>query len=64
MAQTHSKQVKRDQFVRSNHEAECGQEIARDMVEHVTEYARQNPGYAALWCVGIGFVLGWKLKLW
>ena len=22
------------------------------------------PGVVALWCVGIGFVLGWKLKLW
>lgn len=28
------------------------------------EYARENPEAAALWCFGIGFVLGWKLKLW
>jgi hypothetical protein len=27
-------------------------------------YARENPESAALWCFGIGFVLGWKLKPW
>jgi hypothetical protein len=32
--------------------------------EHFQEYARERPGVVALWCVGIGFVLGWKLKLW
>ncbi len=33
-------------------------------VEHFQEYARERPGVVALWCLGIGFVLGWKLKLW
>ena len=28
------------------------------------DYARQRPEVAALWCLGIGFVLGWKLKPW
>jgi hypothetical protein len=28
------------------------------------EYARERPEVAALWCLGIGFVLGWKLKPW
>jgi hypothetical protein len=28
------------------------------------DYARSNPETVALWCVGIGFVLGWKLKPW
>ena len=23
-----------------------------------------NPGYAALACIGVGFILGWKLKPW
>jgi hypothetical protein len=32
--------------------------------EHFQEYGRERPGVVALWCVGIGFVLGWKLKLW
>lgn len=32
--------------------------------EHFREYRRERPGVVALWCFGIGFVLGWKLKLW
>jgi len=39
-------------------------EMGRDMVEYVREYVRENPETAALWCLGIGFVLGWKLKIW
>ena len=32
--------------------------------EHFHEYQRERPEVAALWCFGIGFVLGWKLKPW
>jgi hypothetical protein len=39
-------------------------EVGRDVVEYLREYARENPEAAALWCFGIGFVLGWKLKIW
>lgn len=35
-----------------------------DLVEYMREYAREKPEMAALWCFGIGFVLGWKLKPW
>lgn len=28
------------------------------------ETIRQHPEAACLWSLGIGFVLGWKLKLW
>jgi hypothetical protein len=35
-----------------------------DMVEYFRQYARERPEVAALWCLGIGFVLGWKLKIW
>jgi hypothetical protein len=35
-----------------------------DLVEYVTSYARQNPGTAALWCFGLGFIVGWRLKPW
>ena len=38
----------------------CG----RDLVEYFKEYAREKPEVAALWCFGIGFILGWKLKPW
>lgn len=27
-------------------------------------YARERPEVVALWTFGIGFVLGWKLKIW
>jgi hypothetical protein len=35
-----------------------------DVVEYFQEYARERPEVVALWCFGIGFVLGWKLKPW
>ncbi len=35
-----------------------------DLIDYVREYARQKPEVAAMWCFGIGFVLGWKLKPW
>lgn len=34
------------------------------VMTNLREYARENPESAALWCFGIGFVLGWKLKPW
>ena len=43
-------------------------ETAREPVEELTtylkEYARERPEVVALWCFGVGFVLGWKLKPW
>ncbi|QDV17528.1 hypothetical protein Pan153_21810 [Gimesia panareensis] len=35
-----------------------------DFGRYLTTYARQKPGTAALWCFGVGFILGWKLKPW
>jgi len=43
---------------------EEGKKMTNDMIEYLTDYARENPGNAALWCLGVGFVLGWKLKPW
>ncbi len=37
---------------------------ARDLVNYARQYAREKPAVVALCCVGIGFVLGWKLKPW
>jgi hypothetical protein len=37
---------------------------AEDLVLYLRNYARERPDVAALWCFGIGFVLGWKLKPW
>jgi hypothetical protein len=39
-------------------------EIAHDVVDYLKEYAREKPHVAALWCLGLGFILGWKLKPW
>ena len=35
-----------------------------DTLAYVRTCVRENPEAAALWCLGIGFVLGWKLKPW
>jgi hypothetical protein len=37
---------------------------SQDIVEYLKCYAREKPDVAALWCFGLGFVLGWKLKPW
>jgi hypothetical protein len=37
---------------------------SKSACEHFREYGRERPGIVALWCFGLGFVLGWKLKLW
>jgi len=35
-----------------------------DLVAYFRKYASQRPVVVALACLGIGFVLGWKLKPW
>ena len=35
-----------------------------DLLTYLRAYARERPDVAAMWCFGIGFVLGWKLKPW
>jgi hypothetical protein len=37
---------------------------SQDLFVYAQEYARERPEVVALWCFGIGFVLGWKLKPW
>ena len=37
---------------------------AEDLVESVKNYIHENPASAMLCVLGIGFVLGWKLKPW
>jgi hypothetical protein len=33
-------------------------------LESIENYGRENPWSFGLWMMGIGFVLGWKLKIW
>lgn len=37
---------------------------APDLIDYLKAYAREKPEVAAMWCFGVGFVLGWKLKPW
>jgi hypothetical protein len=39
-------------------------DVAVDASESLRVYARKRPEVVAMWCVGLGFVLGWKLKRW
>ena len=64
MATTESRQNAQDRSMRSGKQVDSPKDIRHDLAEYLTEYARQNLGYAALCCVGVGFVLGWKLKPW
>jgi len=38
--------------------------MAYDVVDSLKSYARDHPTSFGLWALGIGFVLGWKLKPW
>jgi ElaB/YqjD/DUF883 family membrane-anchored ribosome-binding protein len=64
MATTKPHQNATDQSMRSNQQAESPKEITHDIIEYVSEYVRENPVHAAVACLGVGFVLGWKLKPW
>jgi hypothetical protein len=46
--------------------APARQEIrpTQDLVDYLTNYAREKPEMAALYCLMIGFAVGWKLKFW
>ena len=35
-----------------------------DLLDYLRRYMRERPETAAIVCLGIGFVLGWKLKPW
>ena len=35
-----------------------------DLYEYLREYTRERPEVVALTCLGVGFILGWKLKPW
>jgi hypothetical protein len=38
--------------------------MAQDALDRVSAYAREHPAAFGLWALGVGFVLGWKLKPW
>jgi hypothetical protein len=59
-AQQHSKPAGAE----SHWKAEEAMQPCQDLMSYCQEYARQRPEMVALWCFGIGFVLGWRLKPW
>jgi len=38
--------------------------MAEDVADSVAHFIEEKPVTAALWALGIGFVLGWRLKPW
>jgi hypothetical protein len=67
MATSASNRLKESDSPSAEHKSPSIKEERRpidDLVHYAVEYAREKPELAALWCLGIGFVLGWKLKPW
>jgi hypothetical protein len=58
---TNSRKQRRKPLTLSGDEASRARQ---SLVDFASEYARERPEVVALWAFGIGFVLGWKLKLW
>ncbi|MDB5350803.1 MAG: hypothetical protein JWN86_2050 [Planctomycetota bacterium] len=48
------------------HHGEAGylETVTEDLVESVTRYAQEQPITAMLWALGVGVLLGWKLRRW
>lgn len=61
---SNSTSAKNTDTARREPESKSEMQPGQDMVQYLREYARKDPEMAALWCLGIGFVLGWKLKPW
>ena len=40
------------------------EDLAREATDRVETFAREKPMAFGLWALGIGFVLGWRLKPW
>lgn len=39
-------------------------DVMEDLVAYFRRYSRERPQTVALACLGLGFILGWKLKPW
>lgn len=39
-------------------------DTAEHLIESATRYVQEQPVKAVFWALGIGFVLGWRLKPW
>lgn len=48
----------------AHHEADGWETTVEDLLDSVKHYAQEKPTSALLIALGIGFVLGWRLKPW
>jgi len=37
-------------------------EPAKDLISLAKDYAKDKPDVAAMWALGLGIIIGWKLK--
>jgi hypothetical protein len=44
--------------------AHPGMTAGEAALEHFKDYARERPEIVTMWAFGLGFVLGWKLRIW
>ncbi len=35
---------------------------SEDILQYLKDYSRARPDVAAMWCFGLGLVVGWKLR--
>lgn len=54
----------RDVVQRSHAEPPSLSDAARDALSIFQDYAKDRPDVVALTCLGVGFILGWKMKPW
>jgi hypothetical protein len=64
MATTTSHKTERDRAVSQPSRSNAVATSQSNFAAMLRDYAVQNPESAALWCFGIGFVVGWKMKFW
>lgn len=39
-------------------------DLMEKTLDSIEAYGRENPWSFGLWMMGVGFVLGWKMKIW
>lgn len=61
MSTARSREMKRNSNESENRDALAPLD---DVVSWLRTYVRQEPEVSACVCLGIGFILGWKLKPW
>jgi hypothetical protein len=61
---TDIKPPREKQITSNEHHSGESLEPVHDVLCYLREFARQKPEIAALTCLGVGFILGWKLKPW